>query len=91
MGRHTPRGGYILDMKKVRTYVVPEGLSTTNVRPSSLNAPANFKLKPYVTNMLPYETTRFDTPESGHHGYSKVLDRMIRENVDFGIEPPSKP
>ena len=31
MGRHTKRGGYILDMKKVRTYVVPPGLSTFKV------------------------------------------------------------
>ena len=31
MGRHTKYGGYILDMEKVRTYVVPAGLDTFKV------------------------------------------------------------
>lgn len=31
MGRHTRFGGYIIDWKKVRTYVVPEGLDTFKV------------------------------------------------------------
>ncbi|CAG8432872.1 4701_t:CDS:2 [Diversispora eburnea] len=35
MGRHTSRGGYIIDLRKVRTYVVPD-LS-------------NCEYKPYVT------------------------------------------
>lgn len=33
MGRHTKYGGYLIDWKKVRTYVVPQGLKDFQVRP----------------------------------------------------------
>jgi len=39
MGRHTKRGGYILEMHKVRTYVVPAGLSTFQVSRMGPNSP----------------------------------------------------
>ena len=32
MGRHTKYGGYVIEWPKVRTYVVPEGLSAFKVR-----------------------------------------------------------
>ncbi len=32
MGRHTKKGGYIIEYHKVRTYVVPEGLKEFKVR-----------------------------------------------------------
>lgn len=31
MGRHTKHGGYVIDLRKVRTYVVPEGLQNFKV------------------------------------------------------------
>ncbi len=31
MGRHTKHGGYIIELHKVRTYVVPTGLDTFKV------------------------------------------------------------
>ena len=31
MGRHTKYGGYVIEWKKVRTYVVPAGLDTFSV------------------------------------------------------------
>lgn len=31
MGRHTKHGGYVIDRRKVRTYVVPEGLQNFKV------------------------------------------------------------
>ena len=36
MGRHTKHGGYIIDWRKVRTYVVPPGLKDCKVRVKSL-------------------------------------------------------
>ncbi len=40
MGRHTKHGGYVIDWKKVRTYVVPPNLADFTVRAtiSSLSA-----------------------------------------------------
>ena len=32
MGRHTKHGGYIIEPRKVRTYVVPEALEDCKVR-----------------------------------------------------------
>ena len=32
MGRHTKHGGYVIEWRKVRTYVVPEGLKECKVR-----------------------------------------------------------
>ena len=32
MGRHTKHGGYVIDVKKVRTYVVPEQLKECKVK-----------------------------------------------------------
>lgn len=34
MGQHTRFGGYIIDWKKVRTYVVPADMESFKVRPS---------------------------------------------------------
>jgi len=31
MGRHTKHGGYVIEYRKVRTYVVPEGLGDFKV------------------------------------------------------------
>lgn len=31
MGRHTKHGGYVIDLRKVRTYVVPSGLEDFKV------------------------------------------------------------
>ncbi|KLU92145.1 hypothetical protein MAPG_11092 [Magnaporthiopsis poae ATCC 64411] len=33
MGRHTPYGGYKIDYKKVRTFVVPQSLAETKLTP----------------------------------------------------------
>ncbi|KAK9457615.1 mitochondrial ribosomal protein L27-domain-containing protein [Dipodascopsis uninucleata] len=45
-GWHTKRGRYIIDFQKVRTYVVPKQLATTN-------------LKPFVSNKLPEVINKF--------------------------------
>lgn len=40
-GRHTKHGGYVIEWKKVRTYMVPSGLKDFNVRrpvPSRITA-----------------------------------------------------
>ena len=42
MGRHTKRGGYILEMTKVRTYVVPAGLSACKVGQAYSSPPAGW-------------------------------------------------
>jgi len=39
MGRHTKHGGYVIEYRKVRTYVVPKGLG-------------DFKLTPFVTKKM---------------------------------------
>ncbi|KAG4304123.1 hypothetical protein PORY_002487 [Pneumocystis oryctolagi] len=53
MGRHTKKGGYIIDWTKVRTFVVPSGLDTTPVMfffKKKTNGISNkTQLKPFVT------------------------------------------
>jgi large subunit ribosomal protein L41 len=39
MGRHTKHGGYLIDLDKVRTYVVPEQLKDCKVLPISVIMP----------------------------------------------------
>ncbi|KAH7342594.1 50S ribosomal protein-like protein YmL27, partial [Rhexocercosporidium sp. MPI-PUGE-AT-0058] len=52
MGSHTKHGGYVMDWNKVRTYVVPEDLN-------------NFKLTPFVTNVMKKTTGRFEGDPKG--------------------------
>ncbi|KAL9015180.1 MAG: hypothetical protein Q9173_000211 [Seirophora scorigena] len=67
MGRHTKHGGYVIDRRKVRTYVVPEGLQ-------------NFKLTPFVTkNMQPLKGDFEGDPKGGLSGV-RYLDKWKREN-----------
>ncbi|KAF8242134.1 hypothetical protein K440DRAFT_566282 [Wilcoxina mikolae CBS 423.85] len=65
MGDHTKHGGYVIDWKKVRTYVVPDM--------------TGFELTPFVTKKLPPTRGRYDVgehPVSGKH----FLKRWKEEN-----------
>ncbi|KAI4215826.1 MAG: hypothetical protein LQ351_001814 [Letrouitia transgressa] len=67
MGWHTKHGGYVIDPKKVRTYVVPEGLK-------------DFKLTPFVTkNMEPLRGNFEGDPKGGLSG-ERYLEKWKREN-----------
>ncbi|KAI1758073.1 mitochondrial ribosomal protein L27-domain-containing protein [Xylaria castorea] len=67
MGRHTKHGGYIIEWKKVRTYVVPAGL-------------ADFKLTPFVTNKIKVTKGRYEGYTKGPKSPELYLDRWKSEN-----------
>ncbi|KAJ2556557.1 60S ribosomal protein L27, mitochondrial [Coemansia sp. RSA 1933] len=45
MGRHTKHGGYVIDLDKVRTYVVPD-LANCELKPYVSRSSDQFKLDP---------------------------------------------
>ncbi|KAJ1800688.1 60S ribosomal protein L27, mitochondrial [Coemansia sp. RSA 2399] len=45
MGRHTKHGGYVVDLDKVRTYVVPD-LSSCDLKPYVARSSEKFKVDP---------------------------------------------
>ncbi|KAI0483659.1 mitochondrial ribosomal protein L27-domain-containing protein [Xylaria cf. heliscus] len=67
MGRHTRHGGYIIDWKKVRTYVVPSGLE-------------NFSLTPFVTTKIENIRGRYEGYPKGPKSPELYLDRWKAEN-----------
>ncbi|KAL8759196.1 MAG: hypothetical protein Q9199_000954 [Rusavskia elegans] len=67
MGRHTKHGGYIIDYKKVRTYVVPTDLK-------------DFKLTPFVTKTMEPLKGLFEGDPKGGLSGERYLDRWKREN-----------
>ncbi|KAL8679745.1 MAG: hypothetical protein Q9224_000284 [Gallowayella concinna] len=67
MGRHTKHGGYIIDYKKVRTYVVPKDLK-------------DFKLTPFVTKTMEPLKGFFEGDPKGGLSGERYLDRWKREN-----------
>ncbi|KAL8863283.1 MAG: hypothetical protein Q9178_000658 [Gyalolechia marmorata] len=67
MGRHTKHGGYIVDYKKVRTYVVPKDLK-------------DFKLTPFVTKTMEPLKGFFEGDPKGGLSGERYLDRWKREN-----------
>ncbi len=86
MGRHTKHGGYRIDYRLVRTYVVPLGLDKFKVSASSLKGNLGSMLKetqltPFVTKkILPlpfvYRAGKNNIPTNAHH----YLRRWKRHN-----------
>ncbi|KAK7204313.1 mitochondrial ribosomal protein L27-domain-containing protein [Myxozyma melibiosi] len=72
MGRHTKHGGYIIDYQKVRTYVVPDELVTTN-------------LAPYLPNTLPPLKNTFAGYKGGPSDGNWYLDKY-REYLKYGAD-----
>ncbi|KAH6680312.1 mitochondrial ribosomal protein L27-domain-containing protein [Halenospora varia] len=66
-GWHTKHGGYIIDWEKVRTYVVPEGLS-------------NCKLSPFVTKKIRPQKGRFEGDPKGAFSGERYLEKWKQEN-----------
>jgi len=81
LGRHTRRGTYQIDYNRVRTYVVPYNLKTSNVRPS-LQPSLMIQLSPFVPRLLPPVKSRY--PEArgssgfGPHAYLRAWNRSDR-------------
>ncbi|KAI2609611.1 mitochondrial ribosomal protein L27-domain-containing protein [Hypoxylon fragiforme] len=67
MGQHTRFGGYIIDWKKVRTYVVPADMES-------------FKLTPFVANRVPKARGRYEGYAKGPKSPELYLDRWKAEN-----------
>ncbi|KAI0459230.1 mitochondrial ribosomal protein L27-domain-containing protein [Xylaria acuta] len=67
MGRHTKHGGYTIEWKKVRTYVVPAGLN-------------DFKLTPFVTAKIESKKGRYEGYAKGPKSPELYLDRWKAEN-----------
>ncbi|MCJ1225887.1 hypothetical protein MMC12_002536 [Toensbergia leucococca] len=67
MGRHTRHGGYIIEWKKVRTYVVPMNLK-------------DFKLTPFVTKKMRSLRGDFGNDPQGGLSGDIYLNRWKQEN-----------
>ncbi|TRX92342.1 hypothetical protein FHL15_006728 [Xylaria flabelliformis] len=67
MGRHTKHGSYRIEWNKVRTYVVPPGLS-------------EFKLTPFVTPKIETTRGRYEGYAKGPKSPELYLDRWKAEN-----------
>ncbi|CAD6568340.1 MAG: hypothetical protein ASARMPREDX12_001373 [Alectoria sarmentosa] len=67
MGRHTKHGGYMIEWRKVRTYVVPEQLK-------------DCKLTPFVTKRMKPTKGRFEGESKGGLSGEGYLKRWKEEN-----------
>lgn len=67
MGRHTKYGGYVVEWKKVRTYVVPANLK-------------DFTLTPFVTQKMEKTRGRFEGQSKGGFSGQCYLERWKVEN-----------
>ncbi|KAL9137645.1 MAG: hypothetical protein Q9175_001134 [Cornicularia normoerica] len=67
MGRHTKHGGYVIEWRRVRTYVVPEQLK-------------DCKLTPFVTQKLRPTKGRFEGESKGALSGHRYLARWKEEN-----------
>ncbi|KAL9074225.1 MAG: hypothetical protein Q9161_002419 [Pseudevernia consocians] len=67
MGRHTKHGGYIIEWRKVRTYVVPDQLKYC-------------KLTPFVTKKMEPTKGRFEGEPKGALSGEAYLKRWKEEN-----------
>ncbi|RHZ48113.1 hypothetical protein CDV55_100676 [Aspergillus turcosus] len=63
MGYFAKNGSYVIDWKKVRTYVVPENL-------------ADFKLTPFVTKLMPPTKGKY-TREIEKNGKTVIVERAF--------------
>ncbi|KAF6237842.1 hypothetical protein HO173_004043 [Letharia columbiana] len=66
-GRHTKHGGYVIEWRKVRTYVVPEQLK-------------DCKLTPFVTRKMRPSKGRFEGEFKGPLSGEAYLKRWKEEN-----------
>ncbi|KAL4907258.1 hypothetical protein BDW74DRAFT_148816 [Aspergillus multicolor] len=64
MGYFAKNGSYVIDWKKVRTYVVPENLN-------------EFKLTPFVTNLMDPTKSKY-TQEIKRNGRTYTVDTALR-------------
>ncbi len=84
MGRHTKHGGYVIDWKKVRTYVVPSNLADFTVRASTSSLPAGKligeQLSPFVSRKMRPTRGRFEGDPKGALSGALYLSRWKREN-----------
>jgi len=90
MGRHTKHGGYIIDWKKVRTYVVPSGLFPPSQQSSSTSPSSSlsgedfepFRLTPFVTRQVELEKGRFGqkNKEGGIKGHGPMSGELWYQN-----------
>lgn len=89
MGRHTKYGGYVIEWKKVRTYVVPPledfKVSSRKARWYATKAkktPANAmqKLTPFVTNNMPATRGVHAGDKAGPRNAKLYLSRWKTEN-----------
>lgn len=67
MGRHTKHGDYLIEWRKVRTYVVPEQLKQC-------------KLTPFVTRQMRPTKGRFEGDPKGGLSGEAYLKRWKEEN-----------
>ncbi|MCJ1459422.1 hypothetical protein MMC28_009800 [Mycoblastus sanguinarius] len=67
MGRHTKHGGYVIEWKKVRTYVVPEQLK-------------DCKLTPFVTKRMKPTRGSFEGHAKGALSGEIYVKRWKEEN-----------
>lgn len=85
MGWHTKHGGYKIDYKKVRTYVVPEGLANFNVHaimPEDLKWDADevAQLSPFVAKRIEPPKGRYESVAKGPLSGERYLERWKAEN-----------
>ena len=85
MGRHTRHGGYIIEWKKVRTYVVPMNLKdfkvllpTIQCSPSTLTP--YLQLTPFVTKKMRSLRGDFGNDPQGGLSGDIYLNRWKQEN-----------
>jgi large subunit ribosomal protein L41 len=74
MGKHTKFGGYIIDLNKVRTYVVPAGLDSFKVRSRQWTVRKEvdgyaIAVLTICTQLTPFVAERIDKPEGDYEGY----------------------
>ena len=85
MGRHTKYGGYVVEWKKVRTYVVPANLKDFTVSPSTNpESPVHMltclQLTPFVTQKMEKTRGRFEGQTKGGFSGQRYLERWKVEN-----------
>ena len=87
MGRHTKHGGYVIEWRKVRTYVVPAGLKDFKVRKNKdLSLKINglltpeTQLSPFVTRNMEPLKGKFGKDPKGALSGEKYLTRWEDEN-----------
>lgn len=66
-GRHTKHGGYVIEWRKVRTYIVPSSLK-------------EFRLSPFVTKKMEPLRGKFGIDPKGANSGERYLQLWRKEN-----------